>query len=324
MYLQPGKSLWKGRIDDQNDPDSVRWHQKITCQNINDESWPPSGTSKIAITGYASDLGCEINKGRKGSKEGPATIRRELANLAWHNPHRVLDTGDVVNNGESVDQLQVELGRYVFTQKKNRCFTIILGGSHDLTFGHFFGIQNFLREQKSLRKLGVINLDAHLDLRPYPEGPHSGSPFLQMADYCKKYSLRFEYLALGIANLANTKALFKIAKQHNVQIISDAQFCIQQSDLIRAAIDDFLSRVDVLLLSVDMDGFNASLAPGVSAPAHRGFSSDIVYFSLDHIFKSGKVIGFDIAETNPRYDIDNRTSRMAAALVHYVCDKVTR
>ena len=85
---------------------------------------------------------------------------------------------------------------------------------------------------------------------------------------------------------------------------------------ISSRLTNFLRDLDFVLLSIDMDGFDASHAPGVSAPAHVGFSPQFVQILLPHLFDSGKVIGIDIAETNPSYDVDGRTSRLASAIIH--------
>ena len=50
---------------------------------------------------------------------------------------------------------------------------------------------------------------------------------------------------------------------------------------------------------------------------------DVVFFLIDHIFASQKVISCDIAELNPEYDIDNRTAKLAAALVYNVVEGIT-
>lgn len=71
-----------------------------------------------------------------------------------------------------------------------------------------------------------------------------------------------------------------------------------------------------MLISIDVDGFRASDAPGVSAPALAGTDPALVQALLPALFETGKIIGMDIAETNPVFDIDNRTSRLAAILIH--------
>jgi len=81
-------------------------------------------------------------------------------------------------------------------------------------------------------------------------------------------------------------------------------------------LNTFLKKVDSIYVTIDLDGFSSAYAPGVSAPSPMGFTPDIALECLHAIIKSGKLISLDIAEMNPKYDIDNQTAKLAAALLH--------
>jgi formiminoglutamase len=69
------------------------------------------------------------------------------------------------------------------------------------------------------------------------------------------------------------------------------------------------------MLSVDMDVFSASLAPGVSAPNALGLLPGPGFMRLlRKVLHAPSLRSMDIAELNPRYDVDNRTARLGAAL----------
>ena len=57
-------------------------------------------------------------------------------------------------------------------------------------------------------------------------------------------------------------------------------------------------------------------APGVSAPAARGVRLELLEPLLERLKASGKLRLADLAEINPEYDIDNRTAKVAARLIH--------
>ena len=82
----------------------------------------------------------------------------------------------------------------------------------------------------------------------------------------------------------------------------------------------FIDNVDHLYLTIDIDVFSASTAPGVSAPAARGVNYESVEALLQPIFNAknsagqAKLIIADLAEYNPNFDIDNQTARLAARL----------
>ena len=62
--------------------------------------------------------------------------------------------------------------------------------------------------------------------------------------------------------------------------------------------------------------FRLAWFPGVSAPAARGIPQEVVEPLLAEIKTSGKLRLFDLAELNPKYDIDQRSAKVAARLVH--------
>jgi formiminoglutamase len=65
--------------------------------------------------------------------------------------------------------------------KRTGISNVILGGGHDLAFAHGKSLLQFVQEKGE--KLGIINLDAHFDLRPLIDRKgHSGSPFFQLAE----------------------------------------------------------------------------------------------------------------------------------------------
>lgn len=70
-------------------------------------------------------------------------------------------------------------------------------------------------------------------------------------------------------------------------------------------IDQFIEKVDIIYLLIDLDVFSYTQAPGVSSLA-------VVEQPVEHIFLSKKVRLVDIAKCNPLYDIQNYTARLAA------------
>ncbi|MDU2110729.1 MAG: formimidoylglutamase, partial [Peptoniphilus lacydonensis] len=76
-YYSPQEmGIWSGRIDDENDYESFRWHQWVKGLDLNDEDLTPfDGKLAFGILGFESDQGIELNKGRFGAAAGPSAIR---------------------------------------------------------------------------------------------------------------------------------------------------------------------------------------------------------------------------------------------------------
>jgi formiminoglutamase len=302
------RSLWQGRIDAEQAGDTRRWHQQI-------QPWQTASPAGASLVGFACDAGIRRNLGRPGAAAGPNVIRRALANLALHSSNAVYDAGDIVVS--STDDLpgnleagQAALGQRVAALLDDGHRVIVLGGGHEVAYGSHLGIA---RHVEANTRVGIINFDAHFDLRDGEQG-NSGTPFRQIAEHCAVRQHPFHYLCLGINEGANTAALFATARELHAEWRLDSDMNSWQISALRKQVDDFIAGMDRIHLSIDLDVFPAAVAPGVSAPAARGVSLDVIECLLGDIVASGKLMLADIAEYNPQYDIDSRTARLAARL----------
>ena len=68
-------------------------------------------------------------------------------------------------------------------------------------------------------------------------------------------------------------------------------------------------------LTIDIDAFDPSIASGTGTPSHGGFYYYEVLELVDGIIKQGSVVGLDLVEVAPDYDLTNSTSTLAAQLL---------
>lgn len=318
FYQQP--VVWTGRIDG-TDEELLRWHQRIIPVNLLTGTLPALKPHQqgIAFLGFACDEGVRRNKGRIGAVEGPAALRRACSNFPVHFDNQLVlaDAGDIICKDNLLEDAQQALADTVLTIRKAGYLPVLLGGGHEMTYGHATGIYQHLRQRKRHEKLGLLNIDAHFDLRiPGEEGSTSGTGFWQLAEDCKLEGIPFYYLALGIQANSNTQQLFRIAGDLDVQYVDADAFHLQDKVLLQAAISQFVRDVDHIYLTVDMDVFSAAFAPGVSAASYNGIRPDGLFLECYRsILQSGKLAGIDIAELNPSLDIDNHTARLGASLL---------
>ena len=318
-YTPPKKDLWTGRI-------SNKWlylHEKVHCTPL--EELPEAQKRSIALLGYACDEGVRRNQGRVGAVEGPDVIKSSLSKMPNHlgSNVRFHDVGSVVCEGDDMESAQEKLAEAVSVLLEKKQFPIILGGGHDMAYGHYNGIKNYLDSKKERQTIGVVNFDAHFDLRKNTEQNNSGTPFYQIAKDCEKEGIHFNYLCLGIRRDANDRNLFQTARDLDVIYVMNDTFQIPLLEEITTWINAFAKNVDHIYVTIDLDGFSSAYAPGVSAPSPMGFSPYIVLECLKTIIGSGKLISMDIAEMNPKYDIDGQTAKLAASLVHHVMHSIS-
>lgn len=321
MYIPPSNSIWKGRIDDAEGNDSLRWHQMVQLCDLLKVELPVLNNNQrgIILIGFRCDEGVKRNKGRAGAADGPDAIRKACVNFAWHFEESsclLFDGGDIECEGSKLEEAQAELADLVETVIKQDFFPLILGGGHEVSFGGYRGA--FQSQHTNNDSIGVINFDAHFDLRNYKQGGSSGTPFLQIAELCSSNQTNFNYLCMGIQPHANTRTLFDTAEELNVTFLTGENLIEDNIAQINKVIQEFIDGSDQIYLTIDLDVFDMSDAPGVSAPAVPGVDKRVVVQLLKSIFNTGRIIAADIAEMNPEFDIDNRTAKLAAFLVFFI------
>jgi formiminoglutamase len=304
---EPDMSVWTGRVDAADGPQALRWHQVVKPFT------PDTASTGVALIGFACDEGVRRNGGRVGAAAGPRAIRQALANMAWQDTWPVYDAGDVDCPDDDLEAAQSRLAEVVAEVMATGLPPIVLGGGHETAWGTFRGLTSFFPDAR----IGVINIDAHLDMRADVR-PNSGTPFRQIADWCQEHDSPFEYLVLGVSPASNTAALFDRAKERGGGWVLDVDIAPWKLDGVLAAVAALADRVDRIHLSIDLDVLPAALMPAVSAPAARGISFEAVEAILTAVLQTKKLAPVDIVELNPVYDIDGRGARLAARLVWHV------
>ncbi len=304
----PDMTRWTGRVD--QEPDSTRWHQQI-------QAWQPDAKPGFPLLGFVCDEGVRRNKGRLGAAEGPAALRQALASLAVHDSRPLYDAGDIVCDDGDLPGAHERLADSVADLLAAGQKPMVLGGGHEIAYGTWSGLAQHL-DQHGARtpRIGIINFDAHFDLRPLSEAPSSGTPFNQIAQQCEQQGWPFRYACLGVSRAANTRTLFQRADDLGVVYREDFQMTASELPELHTLLDHFMADCDVLYLTLCLDVFPAAAVPGVSAPAVHGVPLDVIEPLQRRIAASGRLAVTDIAELNPQYDQDQRSARLAARCLH--------
>lgn len=299
--------LWRGREDPEENGDTRRWHQVM--QPYSEKSVPGH-----ALLGLSCDAGVARNQGRAGARQGPGALRGQLANLAYHLDAPLFDAGDIVCEGDALEDAQALFAQRVASLLGQGHRVIGLGGGHEIAFASFSGLLRQRLQSSALPRLGILNLDAHLDLRQAAR-PSSGTPFRQCAERCAEHQVGFHYTCLGVSRSGNTRALFDRAHQLGVDWVMDEDCLDECTGAVQEAVDRLLAKVDAVYLTVCLDALPAYVAPGVSAPSAQGISLRLVEDVIDYVRARVELPVCDVAELNPELDIDQRTARVGARIV---------
>lgn len=310
-YVPPKAEWWTGRCDG---PSALRWHEVIKLLNL-DLLQAQEGESKAeagwALLGFCCDAGILRNGGRGGAALAPAALRRALANIPVHGMDSSLwDAGDIYCQGDDLEAAQAALAAAVKLIHHRGLRTAILGGGHEVAWGHFLGLATAYPG----KEWSIINCDAHFDLRPLlPQNKgSSGTPFRQIAELCKANELSFDYTCFGIQRYGNSSALFFAAKEYDTQIVSAEEIHCEGLGRCYKLLDALFVKKTHLYLSLDLDIFAAGYAPGVSAIQPLGLTPWQLIPLLRYTAASNKLMACDIAELSPPYDRDGVTATLAA------------
>lgn len=317
LWRKTPTDIWQGRDDTLESPRALRIFQTINHADHFDFSQIThhEASNHIALLGFMCDEGVRLNKGRIGARNAPNVIRSALANLASHSVRSHLtDFGNIECLPDQLVIAQNCLTQHIKACHQNTFKTLVLGGGHETSFAHGLG----LYEAYPNSKIGIINFDAHLDLRTAPNAT-SGTPFKQLADYCQHMQRPFDYMCIGVNLAANTQVLLDTASALNVRMILDTECNEASLTDIRTQIQNFINSVDIIYLTIDLDVLSPSHMFAVSAPASLGLEMRTVLALATQIAQSQKMKAFDLVEYNPEFDPSQLCAKVAARIAWQLC-----
>ncbi len=257
----------------------------------------PGHSGNVVVVGVPYDrgsdayrAGCAEAPERIRQSSGPNTMRKTSGAVIDLATHKVLFTNPALSDlgnirfrqGMQTDEIYLEyvssvMGTLASEGKK----TLTLGGDHLVTLAVLRGYA------KAKRKVQVVQIDAHHDYGTWEAGeiPTHGT----FMSFVAKEGLASRVIQVGVRGLAGGEHA------------APPGFQITSPDHIHEALED---GTDVYL-TVDTDGFDPSIAPGVSYPEPEGLSIQSLSQIIEQIRRNHNIVGSDWMEFNPRFDTAN-------------------
>lgn len=267
------------------------------------------------LAGYPDDEGIKRNGGRLGARDAPNTIRKYFYKMtpALLSPilPKFSDTGDLDIEGS----LEERQARAIAEAKKflaKGARWIGLGGGHDWGYVDGTAFLDSFKENPL-----IINFDAHMDVRPMSKGTNSGTPFFQLLSRPDP----FEFLEIGLQSQCNSKAHLAWLKEKGGkslfydELLHSTQ---SQSEKILNFLEEPIRRRRSAYVSVDIDAFSSTYAPGCSQSFATGLTPDDFFRVLEVLKQRLDIKVFGIYEVSPALDLDDRTSKLAAQILQRV------
>lgn len=232
----------------------------------------------------------------KGAALAPNEIRKALfspsTNLFAENGDSIAHL-DLVNTGDHEIRNYFEIESLTAGHLAEGANILSLGGDHSITYPIIKALKPHYPQ------LDILHLDAHADLYEEFEGDRysHACPFARIMEA----GLATRLVQVGIRTLTDEQR--SQAKKYGVEIHEIKDWHI-------SLLPEFQHPV---YISLDMDVFDPSFAPGVSHYEPGGFSARQVLDILQNV--QAQIIGADIVEYNPRKDHHAMTAFLAAKMM---------
>lgn len=309
--VEPDESLFYSR-GDRNDP---RMGDLVKRGTKNYSS--SRGQGGIGLLGVPEDEGVKRNKGRVGAAEAPDAIRRALYRLTPYHigteknitALSIFDFGNLRVKGALEDIHEILQGVLENILALGH-IPVVIGGGHDITY------PNFCAFAKQGSNAGLINVDSHFDVRePNPQRT-SGTSFRQILEHATTLLLPQNFVELGIQPYAN-------AREHYEYLLGRGSTIFTLREVQEEGIEKIVSLsyqiasnlTEAVFVSFDLDAVRGSDAPGVSASYPTGLEAQELLKIARYVGQQPKAAMIDIVEVNPKYDFDDRTSKLAALAI---------
>jgi len=234
-----------------------------------------------------------------------------------------VSTLSIINSGQIESGLVLEDAHTVLRKQVAHVISkqgvpFVVGGSNDQSYLNAAALLDVYPEAKVL----VINIDAHLDVRPQKDGmEHSGSPFRRLLEDERFSSNGGKYIVFAAQGNQSSAAHVAYMKEHEAEILfleeiramvgaDNAALCF--SEFLKAHVDTF----DHVFVSFDIDSITGADCPGVSCPGITGLTA---LEACRIAFVAGacpKVTLFDMSEFNPAVE-DYRTGKVVSNIFYH-------
>lgn len=281
----------------------------------------------VGIVGIPFDLGVEFSNGRIGAALAPEAIRSQIKNYGTaynivrntdFSELRIIDFGNIVPVSDDVGETHDRITEVTKTLLSRCGVLIVLGGGNDLTFATVRALSRAIQgSKKRIPLISGMNVDAHLDVHEVRDGIiTNGTPYRRLIDH--KIIKGENLFEVGMQGHVNSKAHWDWAKKQGVRIF-DLDHARNLGiwkimSMFRRHIEDN-KRIRSSFVSIDIDSVAQAFAPGSSSPNPDGLFPDEIF---DLAYRAGTMASlrlFEIMEVNPKFDEDNRTSRLAVNII---------
>ena len=272
-------------------------------------------SADVAIIGAPFDMGTQY---RSGARFGPRGVREASTLFSFGHAGaydyeddvvylddkvRIVDLGDSDIVHTQTDKSHTNIEYAVRCALSAGALPVVIGGDHSVNIPCINAFDQF-------GEFSILQIDAHLDFVDERHGVRNGHGNPMRRALEKEYVSRL--LQVGIRNVSSTaKEGYTDAKSMGSDILSVRQ--VRKLGVQKVV--QILPRNSKVYVTIDIDAFCPSIAPGTGTPSHGGFLYYEVLELLKEVSKKYTIIGVDLVEVAPDYDPSGSTQILAAQLL---------
>jgi agmatinase len=277
------------------------------------DEWQPD----VAIVGAPYD---NSTTNRPGARFGPRAIRSQAYEPGSYHMDlgieifdylEVVDFGDAYCPHGQTDISLANIKARVSEVAKRGIIPITLGGDHSITWPAATAVA----EVKGFGNVGMVHFDAHADTADilYGNLASHGTPMRRLIESGAIPGKNF--VQVGLRGYWPPKEIFDWMREqgmrwHTMDEIWQRGF----QTVMKDAISEALSAADSLYISIDVDSLDPSFAPGTGTPEPGGIMSADLLRMVRTLCLEHNVVGIDIVEVSPAYDVSDLTVNVAHRL----------
>ena len=278
------------------------------------DEWKPD----VAVVGAPLDI---TTTNRAGARFGPRAIRALAYESGTYHIDldlEIFDHLDVVDFGDAhcphgdAAAGHANIKSRVAEVASRRIVPIILGGDHSITWPAATAVADTYGHGN----VGIVHFDAHADTADIIDGnlASHGTPMRRLIESGAVPGDRFVQVGLrGYWPPADTFSWMHEQGMvwHTMQEIWERGFQAVLDDAVAEA----LERADHLYISVDVDSLDPAHAPGTGTPEPGGLTTTDLLRAVRELAHRHDVVGMDVVEVAPAYDVSDLTVNAAHRLV---------
>jgi formiminoglutamase len=187
---------------------------------------------------------------------------------------------------------------------------VIVGGDHSITAP---AVRGFAGANEG-KKIGIINIDAHYDVRVLDSGPHNGTPFRQLIE--GGIAGGKNVVELGIHGFMNASYYRQWANEQGITTITGRDVHKRGMEAcILEALGIAGDGTDLIYVSVDIDCLAYPWAAGTSASSAEGLSAWDLLEAMYICGQHPSVAALDVVEIDPTRDVHDQTARSGCSVI---------